>query len=285
MNFRKNIITKKAWRYGASIPRFCSRLSSDGTDWKRNPAVLVNSFPKSGTHLLSQILGVLPGLRDWGNFWASNPSLTLKERAPVKMAKSIRGVASGELVCAHLNYSEPVAEALRDKNIVHYFIYRDPRDVVVSEAYYLAHMNRWHRMHNRFKRLGSQTERVLLSIRGLPEGGVRYPNIGERFKMFEGWINNPSVCSITYEDLVSERQEEVLRKIFCHYEDQVGAGIDVEEMVAASQEAIDPHRSHTFRRGGSGGWKADFNEDLTSAFKAATGDLLVKLGYEESGNW
>ena len=42
---------------------------------------------------------------------------------------------------------------LAKKNVVHYFVYRDPRDVVISEAHYLREMNRWHRLAPYFRKL------------------------------------------------------------------------------------------------------------------------------------
>jgi hypothetical protein len=50
-------------------------------------------------------------------------------------------------------------------------------------------------------------------------------------------------------------------------------------------KAIQPKKSHTFRSGKTGGWKEHFTEEHKRLFKDVTGDLLVRLGYEESDDW
>ena len=68
-------------------------------------------------------------------------------------------------------------QQLADGNVVHYFIYRDPRDVVVSEAHYLRDMNRWHRLTPYFRKFESIDDAIMLSINGLepPVAGIDYP--------------------------------------------------------------------------------------------------------------
>jgi hypothetical protein len=40
-----------------------------------------------------------------------------------------------------------------------------------------------------------------------------------------------------------------------------------------------------FRKGIAGDWKNVFTEQDKRVFKAAAGDLLVELGYEENNDW
>ena len=135
MNYRKSILAKKTLRYTSALLRpFLKRGAST--------PILANSFPKSGTHLLVQILEALPDVRDWANFIASTPSLTLKETKGSTSAKRLHNLGSGELVGSHLFYSEEIRAAIKERGILHYFIYRDPRDIVVSEVNYLTKMNR-----------------------------------------------------------------------------------------------------------------------------------------------
>lgn len=283
MNHRRNLVVKKLWRYGAAVPRAILRLTRTPASHAQRPPVLVNSFPKSGTHLLVQALSVIPGLRDWGDFWASQPSFTFREQSPRQMKARIDRVAPGELVCGHLHHSNVVARALQSRRIAHFFIYRDPRDVVVSEAHYLAHMNRWHRLHAQFRQRPTAADRLLLSIEGLPEGRLAYPNVAARFARFAPWLDRADVCAINYEDLISERRDETLARIFGFYGRHVGHAIDVAALVRAAQAAIQPARSHTFRRGGRGGWRGEFDARARAAFARVGGEeLLVRLGYEPS---
>lgn len=285
MNYRSNLVLKKLLRYGAAVPRLAHRITARSGAYLAHPPILANSFPKSGTHLLVQILGVVPGVRDWGDFWASQPSFSFREQPPARMAARIRRVAPGEMVSGHLHFSPEVAGALAARHVVHYFIYRDPRDVVVSEAHYLATMNRWHRLHPIFRQLPSQADRVLLSIRGLPSGAIEYPNVAERFARYAAWLSRPDVCALNYEDLISPRRDEVLTRIFTFLAERTGRSLAVPELVQAASEAIQPRRSHTFRRGGSGGWQREFDDRVKGAFKSVGSDLLIKLGYEHSAEW
>jgi hypothetical protein len=50
-------------------------------------------------------------------------------------------------------------------------------------------------------------------------------------------------------------------------------------------DAIQPKKSHTFRSGRTGGWVNHFSEEHKKLFKEITGDLLVRLGYEENNDW
>ncbi|MDQ8203596.1 sulfotransferase domain-containing protein [Pelagicoccus sp. SDUM812003] len=286
MNFRKNVVLKKAWRYGAAVPRAFSSATARPSAWRQNPPVLANSFPKSGTHLLQQILSVLPGMKDWGGFWASQPSFTFREIQPEAMSRRIRRVSPGELVCGHLYYSDQAKEALESRHVAHFFIYRDPRDVVVSEAHYLGEMNRWHKLHSRFSKLPTRAERLLLSIKGLPKEDIYYPNIVERFSRFTQWIEDPNVCSISYEDLISENKYQTIEKIIKFYCSRSGYDYPVEALIQRACEAIQPSKSHTFRRGGSGGWKSEFDGGVKELFKQIGGaELVMKLGYEKSVEW
>lgn len=284
MNFRKNVIFKKAWRYGCAVPRFFRTMIANRDDYLSSPPLLVNSVPKSGTHLLQQVVSVLPQLNDWGNFWATQPSLTLRERSGKEMAKKIMSVAPGELVCGHLFYSDEVCEALAERNVISLFVYRDPRDVAVSEAYYLANMNKWHRMHKEYKN-AAETDRLLLSICGSKRRPDLQPDIRERYEKYVRWIHHPSVYAVSFEALVSGDKEKIVRDIFTHINARTNKDMDVDALTHKALEAIQPKRSHTFRRGESGGWRRDFDDRAKSIFKEVTGDLLVSLGYETSSDW
>ncbi len=284
INFRKNVVLKKAWRYGSSVPRAWRLAGASEKLYEYDNPVLVNSVPKSGTYLLQKVLGVVEGKRDWGNFLASQPSYSSRVRDGAQMAARIARVVPGELVCGHLHFSEESRRALERLNVAHFMIYRDPRDVAISEAHYLGAMNRWHYMHKTFKPL-SESERITLSIKGNEGEGGNYPDIGKRYAAFLAWIEDPQVYSVSYERLVSSEREVEFRKMFEFLSRKTGEELRIDDLVERALEAVQPKRSHTFRRGGIGGWKTDFDEAAKRDFKAVAGDLLIKLGYEESEDW
>ena len=119
----------------------------------------------------------------------------------------------GEVIRGHLFFDPRYAEQLRARNVVHFMIYRDPRDVVVSEAHYLRDMNRWHRLHPYFREAASIDDAITLSITGLVPAvpGVDDPNIAERFARYREWLDRDDCCCVRYEDLMSGRRPEVVR--------------------------------------------------------------------------
>jgi hypothetical protein len=48
---------------------------------------------------------------------------------------------------------------------------------------------------------------------------------------------------------------------------------------------IKPQKSGTFRKGQPGNWREHFTAINKARFNEVTGDLLVRLGYEEGEDW
>jgi hypothetical protein len=252
------------------------------------PPVLANSFPKSGTHLLVQIVEGLPGRSNYGAFLGSETSsFQLRERSPENTCNFIRGFVPGEIVRGHLYYEPQYADELNRRHAVNIFIYRDLRDVVVSEAHYLREMNRWHRLHPYFRDAASIEDAIMLSINGLdpPVPGVFYPNIGERWARYHGWLDREVCLAIRFEDLVSERQPEIIRSIAEFYAPRTATPFDVDAAVAKMATLIAPKKSHTFRSGKKAGWEKEFTAAHRARFAEVAGDYLVELGYEPNLDW
>ncbi len=244
--------------------------------------MLANSFPKSGTHLLVQIIGGLPQCVNYGEFLASTTSsFQFRERSVDSTCRFIRSFVPGEIVRGHLYYEPLYAEELARRHTVNYFIYRDPRDVVVSEAHYLRDMNRWHRLHPYFRRAQSIEDAITLSITGLdpPVPGIDYPNIAARFARYQGWLTCPDCFCIRFEDLQSENRAVIIRQMAEFYLRRCsGYEIDVEECVRAMTANVAPQKSHTFRSGKKAGWQKEFTAEHHRLFNEIAGDLLETLG-------
>lgn len=260
------------------------------------PPILVNSLPKSGTHLLTQVVGALPSSKDWGTFLVSSPSLTMREVPADRMARRIARLMPGEAAKGHLYWSPTSAAALRGRQACSLFIYRDPRDVAASEAHYLANMNRWHRMHREYAALRDPAKQLLLSIRGRKDddgsASVSYPDIGRRVSNYLGWIADPSTLAVRFEELTDPRRvDDVIEQIVRSYAGLAGrhvqdANFDVKTSAARCRASIDPRRSHTFREGGGKEtWRRTFSEEHVRAFKDVAGELLIDLGYENDMDW
>ena len=280
---KKNIIVRKSLLYLNYIPRFLNRIYSKNS----YKPILVNSFPKSGTHLLYQVFFNQCFIKDYKVFIASMPSISKQPIKELDVIDSVNKITNSELVRSHIYYSKALDFTIKNK-CVHYFIYRDPRDVVVSEANYLFNMNKWHRLHGYFKKYKSLEDRIKFAILGneFHKTNTLYGNINSRYLDYIGWIKNPNVFSVKYEDLIGSHKESKLEEIINYYLlMNNNVSIDFKQFFLNSISSINPSKSHTFHSGGSGKWKNFFNNEHKDLFKKYAGDLLVNLGYENDLNW
>jgi hypothetical protein len=284
----RNGFVRKGSAAALAVPKRIRSWTVDRDQLAARPPILANSFPKSGTHLLVQIIDGLPNRVNYGAFLGSETSsFQLRERTAENTCRFIRRFVPGEDIRGHLYYDPRYAEELAARNTVHYFIYRDPRAVVVSEAHYLREMNRWHRLAPYFRRARSIEDAISLSIMGLdpPVPGIAYPNIAARFARYHDWLHQEDCLSIRYEDLVSDAQPTVIQQMAELYARHCGGGIDVDACVRSMTAAIAPEKSHTFRSGKKAGWQNEFTAEHRRLFADVAGHLLIELGYERDHSW
>ena len=254
------------------------------------PILFANSFPKSGTHLLTQILS---GFTQFAPFTNSGlapvrsfEGQSGKLRDADKMAREIQRLQPGDISYGHVHATPQFQKLLAADGLAAFFIFRDPRDVVVSHAHYVSDINSQH-VHHRFYRekLSNFDERLETSIRGLPDAQHPFPNIRARFEAYMAWLNRDDIHSLRFEDLIENRAKAI--KQIIQFVESRGFATDVSaiEMLDALSKSIDPERSPTFRSGTSGAWKEQFSDQHKSLFKALSGDLLIQLGYEKDQNW
>ncbi|MEX1247014.1 MAG: sulfotransferase domain-containing protein [Anaerolineales bacterium] len=254
------------------------------------PILFGNSFPKSGTHLLTQILA---GFATLGPVVESGlpPVLTFEGETgrprPLKIIMAdLARFLSGDIGYGHLHaFSEVVAALCRD-GVAPYFIYRDPRDVVVSHVFYVTDLNNRHAHHDYYvNQLTDFNERLSGSIQGRPELEFPFPNIRARFEPYLPWLERAEVLSLRFEDLTQDPQTQ-LGRIFDHAAQRGFISSQSRaQSVARLREAIRPEESPTFRSGQAGGWKDHFTSQHKELFKDVSGDLLMRLGYEQNQNW
>ena len=77
----RNGFVRKGARAALFVPKWLRSWSVGPEDLAARPPVLANSFPKSGTHLLAQIIDGLPHRVNYGAFLGSETSsFQLRER-------------------------------------------------------------------------------------------------------------------------------------------------------------------------------------------------------------
>lgn len=284
----RNGFVRKGAAAALSVPKRVRSICATRDDYFVHPPVLANSFPKSGTHLLAQVIGGLPARDNYGSFLASQTSsFQLRERSTESTCRFIGRFVPGEVIRGHLYYEPDFAEALAARNTVNYFVYRDPRAVVVSEAHYLREMNRWHRLAPYFRRVPSIDDAISLSITGFdpPLPGIVYPNIAARFARYRGWLSHKDCLAIRYEDLVSDSRATVIQQMTEQYAQQCSGNFDIDACIQTMTAAIAPEKSHTFRSGKKSGWRNEFRPEHRRLFDEVAGDLLIELGYERDHSW
>jgi hypothetical protein len=253
------------------------------------PVLFGNSFPKSGTHLLTQILA---GFAALGPVAESGlpPVLTFegesgRPRPLARIQAEVGRLRGGDIAYGHLHAFPSVVDKLTSPGWASYFIYRDPRDVVVSHVFYVTDLNNRHAHHDYYAQLKDFDARLMVSIKGRPELANPFPDIAARFAPYLAWLERKEVLALRYEDLLAD-QAAWLGRIFDH---AVQRGFrtagERAAAVAALAAAVRPESSPTFRSGKSGGWREHFKEEHKTLFKQLSGDLLVRLGYEQNQNW
>ncbi len=261
------------------------RFASQSADL---PILLGISFPKSGTHLLDQILlgfsNVVPYAKRVHSFYAEYEGESGKKRTPEQALAWLDSLRPCDVASAHL-FARPEAVArVTSPKFAPYFIFRDPRDVVVSHVFYVTDMEARHVHHEYYKSLPDFNARLTVSILGRPDAAIEFLNIADRFAPYLGWLDHDEVLAIHFEDLIHARAA-TLTRIMDHLLNQVSLQTTRQLILDSLETSINPKKSPTFRSGKTGEWKKHFTDEHKKIFKEVAGDLLVKLGYEKDGNW
>ena len=268
-------------------------LSTPQGGW---PILLGISFPKSGTHLLDQILlgfsKVSPFSKRLHSFYAEYEGESGHKRTPEQALAWLTSLRSRDIASAHLFARPDTIACVTSSAFVPYFIFRDPRDVVVSHVFYVTEMERRHVHHDYYASLPDFDSKLTVSILGRPDSNARpersrrveFPDIAARFAPYLGWLDQPSVMKIHFEDLIDNRTA-TLSHILDHFLVRVPLQASRHQILDALESSINPKRSPTFRSGKTGEWKKYFKDEHKKIFKDAAGDLLVRLGYEKDNDW
>jgi hypothetical protein len=261
--------------------------------WKRltfdeAPPIFGNSKPKSGSHLLLQILDGLTRIMPYA-YVAAEPVRTIaregRRKTEEEILAELNGIPRGVIGWGYVEATPENVAFLCQPDRVNYFIYRDPRDMLVSQVFFATDMHEEHGMHAYYQSLPDFRERLKVAITGIDREGLKMVSVKQRYEGVFEWLEQPSVMCIRFEDLINNR-DTTLNSMLDEVE-KTGYKIPTprEKALEVLVEAIQPKKSHTFRSGKAGGWKEYFAEEHKSLFKDVAGDLLVRLGYEENNDW
>ncbi len=261
--------------------------------WKRfsfheAPPIFGNSKPKSGSHLLLQILNGFTKIMPY-KYVEAEPIRTIKKdggrRTADDILSDLKNIPDGVIGWGYVDATKENASFLTSSGRVTYFIYRDPRDMLVSQVFFATDMHEEHGMHAYYKSLPNFDERLKVAITGIDQDGLRMVSVRQRYEGVFQWLEQKNVMCIRFEDLINNR-DATLNAMLDEVE-KTGYPIPIprEKSLSVLIESIQPKKSHTFRTGKTGGWTQYFTEEHKRLFKDVAGDLLVRLGYEKDNGW
>jgi len=276
--------------------------SINGKTMQISQKVYLCGFPKSGLHLAElmgrSVGGPLyktdeDGQKVWNwlgsfdeNAWSTN-WLDFDN-----IAKKIAEQPQGTLRKGHTGYHPKIEQAFFENGFAFSFIYRDLRDVAVSQAFHVvSDRDGWkHPAKDHFKSLDTFEDVLLGVICGI-DG---FPGLLERWELYAPWLDVDWVFATNFEymrlyprEAVDAFVRYVYHRTAVHHgfsvvlnEADVEARVD--EAVGWMQGGI---QTATFRKGAIGEWKEYFTPKVKQEFKARCGDWLHDLGYERNRDW
>jgi len=261
--------------------------------WKRFsfndvPPIFGNSKPKSGSHLLLQILNGFTQIMPY-RYVDADPIRTIKKNGTRntqhEIGSALNDIPRGVIGWGYVEASPENVAVLCQPNRVNYFIYRDPRDMLVSQVFFATDMHEEHGMHEYYKSLPDFAARLNVAITGIDRDGLKMVSVKQRYEGVFQWLEQKHVMCIRFEDLINNR--DITLNAMLDQVKKTGYRIPTprEKALSVLVDAINPKKSHTFRSGKTGGWRQHFNEEHKKLFKDVAGDLLVRLGYEKDNDW
>ncbi len=253
------------------------------------PILFGNSFPKSGTHLLAQVLAAFPKIglavdRGMGPI-LSFARGTGRRRSSTEILAGLNRLGPGDICFGHLVADPEIIQAWCRAGVAHFFVLRDPRDAILSHAYYIGD-KAVHNVHHKYYRgLASLDERLEVSILGRSDFPGEFPDIRTRFGWYLDWLDCQEVFPVRFEALINDREAALGGMLDFAVRHGFSLGLSRSRAVEVLSAAIDPGRSYTFRSGKTGEWEQHFTEKHKALFKEKAGDLLIRLGYEKDLDW
>lgn len=245
-----------------------------GKDCQRYKRIVELSVPKCGTHLLMRCLELL------GKRCAAGPEVVSDGM------HEIRSLSQDQFWVNHLVYRTDYAKILSSERYAPIFMYRDPRDQLVSYAY---HMKKRTNRYPQAKHISIEdilTDQITVG-KLYHKQRQYFTNIDEVYRIFLPWMGLSNMLCIRFEDLVGfqgggsdEVQLDIVKKIAVH----IGMNISDAQAENVAQNLFGKNNGF-FREGEIGAWKKHFTSEHKRLFKERAGQLLIDLKYEKDLNW
>lgn len=236
------------------------------------PRVWVNSIPKSGTHLAEKAICSHPLL-----FRAFYPTLYQSNIDRFGGLAGICGrLTNGQAVFSHLGYKDDFKTIFQANHILPVFIYRDPRDVLLSLRDHILREPK-HRHHLLFLGLSAQ-ERLDVLLNGDVPVGVK--PLFEFYRGSLGWLTS-GAYALSFESLIgpqgqgsTDQQIQVLSGLYRYL------GLDADKaFIARLSRDVFSKDSPTFNKGQAARWKQEIPEHTLVRLMDMGKDVFESYGY------
>ncbi|MEJ2688280.1 MAG: sulfotransferase domain-containing protein, partial [Gammaproteobacteria bacterium] len=249
--------------------------------------IFINGFPKAGTHLVEQyIKPICPPMKTakpWAGSFSGN-SWTENWVEDYHLFRNIGWLGDGQYCKGHMGYRRDIEMFLWGIGATVLFVYRDPRDVAVSQVNHILRGG-FHPEPEPFKELVEREgfkAGLKWCIEGWqgekagPAGPNYYSGVIARWKYYAPWLYVPWVLSLRFENLIHKREE--MAELICRacvgraalhrgYVARIPSDVlaqSVEHMVEFTHKT---DKSPTFYKGTSGQWQEYFDDELKALWK------------------
>ena len=188
--------------------------------WKRfsfheAPPIFGNSKPKSGSHLLLQILNGFTQIMPY-QYVDAEPIRTItkdgERRTTDDILHDLKKTPQGVIGWGYVNATKENASFLTQAGRVTYFIYRDPRDMLISQVFFATEMHEGHGMHAYYNALPDFNARLNVAITGIDKDDLYMVNVKQRYEGVFEWLEQKNAMCIRFEDLI-DNCEATLNKM------------------------------------------------------------------------
>lgn len=250
-----------------------------------SPPVLSISIPKCGTHLMGKLLGKM------GYTWMGVRS----ESVLTTSYEQLKLLRPGTFFSPHLAASQQNIGAVSRCGFKVIFIYRDPRDQLVSLAHFVKNngdvwtCNRLSISELITKFIENFSCLYYTTRPSSPWNDVILRDVGSVkafYDLYLGWISYPNCFVTTFEKLIGTQgggSDEVQHQEICNLARYLGRPLDKLTVNNIQRDLFGG--TATFRTGQIGEWRSTFSPEQKELFKFVAGQLLIDLGYEQDFAW
>lgn len=247
--------------------------------------LFVAGLPKSGTTWVEKMLSSFPGFHE-----LLIPEVAAHEMAtggshdfelPEGMFERFGGMLV--LTKMHVHGSAHNAGVLRRAGVRYVVLFRDLRDVAVSNYFYVRNTP-WHPEYPHYHGHSVQEGLITFARRTLPA-------YADWVRSWHANRDRERSIVLRYEELLSDdigclRRMAALFELPASDEELVAiAERNSFKAMSGGRERGQVSEKSFQRKGQAGDWRNHFTPEIAAAYKAVLGDFLIEFGYERSLDW